>query len=182
MSATITRRRLAAAFAIAGLLAACATPAPPDPPPATPPPPALVLTSLAAYGTVLAAERGQREAVIQTAGGGLFTLSAGPQLRDAGALRTGARLVVEYDAGGAVRLAPPPRAADVARSGRLRATVRDIEPGGRTLVLAEADGNEVLVTLEDRPMMAFATRLRPGDEVAVRIVERPAAPAPRPAR
>ena len=61
----------------------------------------------------------------------------------------------------------PPRNADVARPGRLRGTIEAVEVGGRRLVVAGPAGARQLVTIADPAMMAFATRLGPGDEVAV---------------
>ena len=177
----IRRRRLMLApFAVvvAGLLGCAETP----PPPASmqvasnpdlvirnlpPGQPTMVASGIAAFGTVQAVDVATREVVLTTTSGGTFTLTAGQDFRNLRQLRPGSRVVAIYDANGMVRLASPPRNADAARPGRLRGTIEAVEVGGRRLVVAGPAGARQLVTIPDPAMMAFATRLGPGDEVAV---------------
>ncbi len=176
----MTRPLLRRLLILAALpVAACTLPstsAPPRPAPAAPPPP--VLASLAAFATVRFMDPGTRQAVLETSGGAVIDMTAAPQARNLGTLRPGARVVVEYDANGTVRIAPAARMARDA-GGRTRATVREIAVGGSSMVLAGPGGGTQDVTLQNPPMMAFATRLRPGDEVAVRL-EPAAGPAAAP--
>lgn len=153
-------------------LAGCMTPPAPPPRPAAaaaPPPP--VLQSLAAYATVKFLDPGSRQAVLETAGGSVLDMTAAPQMRNFGALRQGSRVVVEYEAGGTVRITQPSRITRAEAAGRMRATLREVAIGGGRLVLNLPDGSTTEVTLESPPMMAFATRLRAGDEVAVSLAQ-----------
>ena len=159
---------------LAGLLplGGCVLPPTPSAPPratapSEPPPP--VLNSLAAFATVKLLDPGTRHAVLETSGGAVLDMTAAPQARNFGALRQGARVVVEYDAGGAVRIVPAARLARANATGRILATVREVAVGGGSMVLAGPDGGTHHVALQNPPMMAFATRLRAGDEVAVTL-------------
>lgn len=182
MAVQAIRRRLMMivplAAAAAGLLGCAETPAPPasmqvasnpdlvirNLPPGQP---ALVADGIAAYGTVQAADAGTREVILTTTSGGTFTLMAGQDFRNLRQLRPGTRVVAVYDANGMVRLALPPRNASAARPGLLRGTIEAVEVGGRRLVVVGPSATRQLVTIADPAMMAFATRLGPGDEVAV---------------
>lgn len=113
-------------------------------------------------------DAGTRQAVLETSGGAVIDMTAAPHARNLGSLRPGARVVVEYDASGAVRIAPASRMGRDA-GGRMRATLREVAVGGNSLVLAGPAGETQEVTLQSPSMMAFATRLRAGDEVAVRL-------------
>lgn len=159
----VLARRLLLAVPLAG----CIPPEPPresQPAPATPPPPELA--SLAALATVRLFDPETRHAVLELAGGSVIDMTAAPGARNLGALRAGARVVVEYDAAGTVRLLPAGR---LDRAGRTRATVREVEIGGRSLMLADTAGVTQDFALNHPAMMAFATRLRAGDEVAVSV-------------
>ena len=129
--------------------------------------PALAATGIAAFGTVQGIDPTSREVLLTTTSGGTFTLTAGPDLRTLRQLRPGTRVVAIYDANGGARVGLPPRNADIARPGRLRGTIVAVEVGGRRLVVAGPQGVRQLVTIADPAMMAFVTRLAPGDEVAV---------------
>lgn len=161
---------------LAGLLplAGCVLPPTPSAPPqataATEPPPP-VLASLAAFATVKLLDPGTRHAVLETSGGAVIDMTAAPQARNFGALRQGARVVVEFDAGGGVRIAPVARLTRANATGRILATVREVSVGGGNMVLAGPEGGTQYVALQNPPMMAFATRLRPGDEVAVTFAQ-----------
>lgn len=177
----IRRRRLMLvpfAVVVSGLLGCAETPAPaasmqvasnPDLVIRNLPPgqPTLVADGIAAYGLVQAADANTREVILTTTSGGTFTLTAGQDLRTMRQFRPGTRVVAVYDANGIVRLALPPRNADAARPGRLRGTIEAVEVGGRRLIVVGPAGARHLVTFSDPAMMAFATRLGPGDEVAV---------------
>lgn len=143
-------------------------PTPPAPPPANDPPKP-VLASLAAFATVRFFDPASRQAVLETTGGAVIDMTAAPEVRRFGAIRQGARVVVEYEANGIVRIAPAARLAGADAVGRLRATVREVAVGGGSMVLSGPGGGEQEVALQNPPMMAFATRLRPGDEVAVTL-------------
>ncbi|NMJ40397.1 hypothetical protein GWK16_04035 [Roseomonas sp. JC162] len=129
--------------------------------------PALVATGLAAYGTVQAVDPSSREVVLRTASGGTLGLRAGPEFRSLRQLRPGTRVVAAYDGSGTARLMMPPRPGTPMRPGVQLGTVEAVEVGGRRFVMGGAQGGRRLVTIENAAMMAFATRLAPGDEVAV---------------
>lgn len=168
------RLLLALALPLAGCLPPSSQTQPPQAAPAEPPPP--VLASLAAFATVKFIDASTRHAVLETSGGAVVDMTAAPGVRNLGTLRQGARVVVEYDANGVVRIAQTSRITRAEAAGRMRATVREVSVGGGRLVLDGPDGVSRAVTLQNTPMMAFATRLRPGDEVAVTLMQ-PAAPA-----
>ena len=182
MTECLLRQRYLMNLSLAGALVALLGCAETPPPPASaqiasnpdlvmrslpPGQPALAADAIAAYGTVQGVDATSREVVLTTTSGGSFTLTAGPAFRNLRQVRAGTRLVAIYDASGAARLAWPPRDADLARPGRLRGTIQAIEVGGRRLVVAGPQGTRQLVTIADPAMMAFVTRLAPGDEVAV---------------
>lgn len=168
------RRRplLGAPLALMGaVVAGCTPPPPPQPPPQQEPQqPLPMLGSLAAFGTVQAIDAAARQVVLRSASGGLLEVTIGPEFRGMGQLRPGTRVLVEYDARGVARLGFPPRAAGAGRGGRIRGTLQEVERGGRHLIIAAADGTVETVALPDPSMMAFATRLRAGDEVVVTIL------------
>lgn len=168
---TLPRRLL---LAVTLPLAACSMPTPPPSPPAAAAPPP-VLASLAAFATVKLLDPGTRHAVLETTGGAVVDMTAAPEVRNFGTLRQGARVVVEYDANGAVRIAQASRITRADAAGRMRATVREVAVGGGRLVLDGSNGVTQEVMVQNAPMMAFATRLRAGDEVAVTLMQ--AAPA-----
>lgn len=170
MTPTLPRRLL---LAIVLALAGCALPSlspPPQRPAATERPPP-VLGSLAAIATVRFFDATTRQAVLETSGGAVIDMTAAPEARRFGTLRQGARVVVEYEANGTVRIAPAAWLTRADAGGRTRATIREVAVGGGRLVLAGPDGATREVTLQNPPMMAFATRLRPGDEVAVTAIQ-----------
>ena len=167
----VLSRRLFPATLVA--LAGCALPASTPSPqrPAATEPPAPVLGSLAAFATVRFFDATTRQAVLETSGGAVIDMTAAPEARRLGTLRQGARVVVEYDANGTVRIAQAARLTRADASGRTRATIQEVAVGGGTLVLATPDGATQEVRVQTPPMMAFATRLRAGDEVAVTYLQ-----------
>jgi hypothetical protein len=167
-----TRRGLIAGAVLLGAapaIVACVEP-PQAPPPAEPPPPLPMLGSIAAYGTVQDVSAVSRQVVIRTASGALLDASPGSDFREMGRLRPGLRLVVEYDARGDVRLGFP-RPSETPRSGRIRGTIQDVVRGGREVSITDQQGVTVTFEVPDPAMMAFLTRLRPGDDVAVTVLE-----------
>ncbi len=173
MSATRTGRRgfLAAPLALtAALLPGCMPPTPPEQPSGPQAPaPLPVLGSIAAFGTVQAVDMQSRQVLVRMAGGSLLDVTPPEDYRGFGSLRPGTRVVVEYDAQGNGTIAPAPSRAAIARSQRVRATVREIQRGGHHIDLQSTRGENMIFEVPDRAMMAFATRLRPGDQVAVTI-------------
>ncbi len=182
MTAHAIRRRLVMGAPLVGAVAALLGCAETPPPPASaqvstspdvlirnlpPGQPALVATGLAAYGTVQVVDPTSREVVVRTAGGGTLGLTAGPDFRNLRQLRPGTRVVAAFDDSGTARLMMPPRPGAPMRPGVQRGTVEAVEVGGRRFVMAGSQGARRLVTIENAAMMAFATRLAPGDEIAV---------------
>ncbi|MBP0463711.1 hypothetical protein J5Y09_07295 [Roseomonas sp. PWR1] len=146
--------------------------APPDPTPqAEPPPPPPLLGSIAAHGMVEDASVETRQVVIRTAGGALVDVSLGRDFRGMERLRPGQRVVVEYDARGAVRLGLSRPAAGF-EAGRIQGTIEEVLPGGRVVAISDRQGIVVTFEVPDRSMMAFVARLRRGDDVAVTVLER----------
>lgn len=171
MNSLRTRRGLLGVAVLLGVtpvITACVAP-PQAPPPAEPPPPLPMLGTIAAYGTVQDVSAVSRQVVIRTAGGALFDVSPGPEFREMGRLRPGLRLVVEYDARGSVGLGFP-RPSETPRSGRIRGTIHDVVRGGREVSITDQQGLTVTFEVPHPAMMAFLTRLRPGDEVAVTVL------------
>lgn len=163
MTLALPRRLLLAALPLAGCVSPGTPPATPQAQ-ATPPPP--VLDSLAALATVRFLDPVTRQAVLDLGGGSIIDMTAAPEIRNFVLLRAGMRVVVEYEADGTVRIA---RAAQLDRTGRQRAAIREIAVGGAFLVLTMPDGSAQEVALHHPAMMAFATRLHAGDAVAVSI-------------
>lgn len=135
-----------------------------------------MLASLAAFATVRLMDPQTRQAVLETSGGAAIDMTAAPGARNLGALRQGARVVVAYDADGTVRITPAARLSRINGSGRILATVREVAVGGERMVLVDTGGVTQEVTLDSPPMMAFATRLRMGDEVSVALARGAGAP------
>jgi hypothetical protein len=167
VTSTTSRRLLVLAALLP--LGGCALPPLTPPTPPAPEPPKPVLASLAAFATVRFFDPASRQAVLETAGGAVLDMTASPEVRRFGTIRQGARVVVEYEANGIVRIAPAARLTRADAAGRLRATVREVAVGGGSMVLSAPGRDEQEVVLRNPPMMAFATRLRPGDEVAVSV-------------
>jgi hypothetical protein len=173
MSAPRTgRRSLVLAPLAAALLAGCMPPTPPAPPPsAAEPPPALpVLGSIAAFGTVQVVDTASRQVLVRMASGGTLYVTPPEDYRGLGSLQSGTRVVVEYDSRGVGHIAPAPRRNQTGRGDRILATVREIQRGGQHLDLVDGQGTAQIFQVPDRSMMAFATRLRAGDEVAVTVL------------
>ena len=61
------------------------------------------------------------------------------------------------------------RPGEGTRWGRILGTVQEIEPGGRFVTITDQQGNTVTFELPHPSMMAFATRLTRGDDVAVTV-------------
>jgi hypothetical protein len=167
-----TRRNLLSGATLSGValvVAACV--APPEPPqPPEPPPPLPVLGSIAAQATVEHVSAATRQAALRTSSGAVLDISAGRDAIGIERLRPGQRLLVEYDAQGGVRLRAG-RASDPPRSGRIRGTIQDILPGGRAVTISDQQGITVTFEVPHPAMMAFVTRLRRGQEVAVTVLE-----------
>lgn len=168
----IARRSLAMASLAAALLAGCMPPTPPAPPPsAAEPPPALpVLGSIAANGTAQLVDTASRQVLVRMASGGTLYVTPPEDFRGFGGLQPGTRVVVEYDSRGVGHVAPATR-----RGGRdrVRATIREIQRGGQHIDLVSAQGTTQIFQVPDRSMMAFVTRLRAGDEVAITVLDQP---------
>lgn len=127
-----------------------------------------MLGSIAAYGTVLSVSAVNRKVVLRTASGGVVDVTFGPGARGFERMRPGMRGAVEYDAEGGVRIGFL-RPGEGTRWGRILGTVQEIEPGGRFVTITDQQGNTVTFELPHPSMMAFATRLTRGDDVAVTV-------------
>jgi hypothetical protein len=172
MNAPRTGRRAIVAAPIALLavhLPGCAPEAPPAPAAPEPEPALPLLGSLAALGTVQGVDAQSRQVLVRLAHGGLLDVTPPEDDRRFRALRPGTRVVVEYDSHGAGTIVPAASAAAYARRRRVLATVLEVTRGGQYVRLRSRSGTEQDFEIADRTMMAFATRLRPGDEVAVAI-------------
>jgi hypothetical protein len=180
MTPAIRRRLLVFVplLAAIGGLPGCETPSPITSPPiageqnvvirdTATPWPEPVISSIAAFATVQVVGVTTREVVAQPRKGGIFGLHAPPEFRNISQLRPGMRVAVEYDATGTVRLSLPPRAADMTFFGRARGTIEAVEIGGQRLTVVFTDGLPRTLLVPEQAMMAFVTRLAPGDEVAV---------------
>lgn len=152
-----------------GLLAACMPPPEPTPAPPAEAPPLPALESLAAQVGVEAADAASRSVVLRTASGGLLNVTLAP---GAAMPRPGSRALFEYDDRGAARLLPLPQRPRTVPRGRAAATVKEVERGGRHMTLVDAAGTEQDFALTHPAMMALATRLAPGEAVAVAIAGR----------
>jgi hypothetical protein len=171
MLRSMIRRSLLAVALLSGVvpaIVACATPQQ-APPQAEPPPPLPMLGSIAAHGIVEDVSVASRQVVVRMASGALLDVSPGPDFGVMSRLRPGLRLVVEYDARGTVRLGFPP-SSGAPPSGRIPGTIEDVMQGGREVSITDQQGVTVTFEVPDRAMMAFLTRLRPGDDVAVTVL------------
>lgn len=168
----IRRRTMALMPLAAALLAGCMPPTPPAPPPsAAEPPPALpALGSIAANGTVQLVDIATRQVLVRMAGGGTLYVTPPEDFRGFGGLQPGTRVVVEYDSRGVGHVAPATRRGS---RDRVRATIREIQRGGQHIDLVSAQGTTQIFEVPDRSMMAFVTRLRAGDEVAITVRDQP---------
>lgn len=174
MNASRTGRRgvVAAPLALAAAaLTGCMPNAPPPAPSAPEPEPSLpLLGTLAAFGTVQGVDVQSHQVLVRMVRGSLLDVTPPEEDRRFGALRAGSRVVVEYDSHGAGIVVPAASAAAYARRRRILATVLEVTRGGQYLRLRSRTGTEQDFEIADRTMMAFATRLRPGDEVAITIL------------
>jgi hypothetical protein len=157
---------LGLAVGCGGLVSGCVAPPEPTPAPLAEPPPLPVLASLAAQVGVEVADPGTRQVVLRTASGGQMnvTLAAGTAMP-----RAGSRVLFQYDDRGAARVLPVPRRPGAVPPGMIAATIREVERGGRHMALVDAAGIEAAFALPHPAMMAFATRLAPGEAVAVSV-------------
>lgn len=162
-------RRSLLVLAGAALLPGCVVmEAPPAPPPGPPPPPPPRIASLAAFATVQIVEPAMR-LVRLTTGGGVFDMTF-PDGRNIARLRPGMTVIAEYDAAGQPLIATSVAAAREAVPGRIRGTLVEVRDGGATLVLAGPDRVPRTVAVPNEAMMAFATRLPSGADVAVTLL------------
>ncbi|MGG5821229.1 hypothetical protein [Falsiroseomonas sp. HW251] len=156
---------LACAAALPGCVVVEARPGPPAAP--APPPPEI--GSLAAYATVQAVEPAMRLVRLGTAGGGVFDMTF-PDGRNLARLRPGMTVIAEYDAAGRPLIATSLGAAREAAPGRIRGMLAEVLDGGAFLVLVGPDRVPRTVAVPSQTMMAFATRLGTGAEVAVTLL------------
>ncbi|NMJ41658.1 hypothetical protein GWK16_10430 [Roseomonas sp. JC162] len=163
-------RRSLAMVGLATLLAGCVPPTPPAPPPsaAEPPPSLPALGSIAAAGTVQLVDTATRQVLVRMTSGGTLHVSPPDDYRGLGSLQPGTRVIVEYDSRGVGHVA---LAARRGPRDRIRATVREIQRGGQHIDLASSQGTTQIFEVPDRSMMAFVTRLRAGDEVAITVLD-----------
>lgn len=174
MTRRVPRRLLLCALTGFGSATLTGCVPPPTPPPEPPPeaPPLPVLGSLAAEVVVEFADPAARMVMVRTPNDSILDVTLPADRRGGPALNAGARLILEYDAQGTARLAVPVRRTDPGRRGRILATIREVERGGRHMTLVDRDGIVQDFALAHAAMMAFATRLRSGDRVAVTIQDR----------
>lgn len=169
MLKTLGRRGLLAAAPLAlAALAGC------SPPPAPPAPPTIVLESIAAYATVRQVDPVSRELTLTTMSGGMFSMTPARGTRG---LRPGQRVAVEYVPGGQARLTVLRRRNDPA-TGRILATITNVEQGGGTITAIGPRGEPQMAVIDDRAMRAFAARLGVGDQIAVTFSTRPTVVVP----
>lgn len=182
-------------------LVACAPAAPPS---------AVVEDRVTVVATVESVDIGSRDVLLRGPGGALFTVKAGPEVRNLAQVRSGDRVYVTYQEALAVQLAPPgqttppaDRETAIARSARgqrpagaafevTRARVRIESVARATNTVTFVGPNNVIniVTVRSAEMIAFIRQLRPGDEVEMTYLEAvavsvepapPTAPTPTPA-
>jgi hypothetical protein len=122
--------------------------------------------TLAAYATVQSVDAAARRVTLTTSSGGSLdmTLQDG---RNLGRLRPGMAVIAEYDATGRPRIASTDIDAQTVAPNRIRGLLVEVQQGGAYLVVAGAQRMPVTVAVPSPAMMAFATRLRPGDDIAV---------------
>ncbi len=166
----IRRRGILAATCMVGL-PGCVIVAEPPPPPEEPAEPIPEIGTLAAFATVQSVDATARRVTLTTSSGGSLdmTLQDG---RNLGRLRSGMAVIAEYDAAGRPRIASTNIDAQTVAPNRIRGLLVEVQQGGAYLVVAGPERVPVLVTVPSPAMMAFATRLRPGDDIAVALLSR----------
>ena len=92
--------------------------------------------------------------------------------RNLARLRPGMAVIAEYDATGRPRIASTNIDAQAVAPNRIRGLLVEVQQGGAYLVVAGPERVPVLVAVPSPAMMAFATRLRPGDDIAVALLSR----------
>ncbi|WP_237215668.1 hypothetical protein [Falsiroseomonas oryziterrae] len=122
--------------------------------------------TLAAYATVRAVDARSRIVMLTTSSGGMLdmTLQDG---RNLGRLRPGMPVIAEYDATGRARIASTDIDGQRVAPNRIRGVLVEVQRGGEYLVVAGQERVPLTVAVPSPAMMAFATRLGPGDDIAV---------------
>ena len=171
----------AALLATGGGITACAP---------TEPPAAMVEDRIAVVAIVESVDQRARDVLLRGPGGGLFTVKAGPEVRNLAQVRAGDRVFVAYRQAIAVQLSQPGGTLPPSRDTAAIRAARGERPAGaaydmiRTRVRIDAvdrRSNTVTFTgptrvtrtlaVQDPAMVDFLRRIRPGDEVEVDYLE-----------
>ncbi len=165
-STLIHRRGLIGTACILGLPGCVVVSEPPPPPPEEPAESIPEIGTLAAYATVKSVDATARRVTLTTSSGGSLdmTLQDG---RNLGRLRPGMAVIAEYDATGRPRIASTNIDAQTVAPNRIRGLLIEVQQGGAYLVFAGPERVPLVAAVPSPAMMAFATRLRPGDDIAV---------------
>jgi hypothetical protein len=183
MKRTPVIRAIGAALLLSGSgLAACA--------PATPPS-AVVEDRVTTVATVESVDMRSRDVLLRGPGGALFTVKAGPEVRNLAQVRSGDRVHVAYQEALAVQVSPPgqmgqPSERDTAivRAARgerpagagfdmirVRVKIEAVDRATNTVTFMDPRGVQHIVAVRNPEMIAFIRRIRPGDEVELNYVE-----------
>jgi hypothetical protein len=160
---------LIGAACVVGLPGCVIVAEPPPPPPEEASEPIPEIGTLAAFATVQSVDTTARRVSLTTSSGGSLdmTLQDG---RNLGRLRPGMAVIAEYDATGRPRIASTNIDAQAVAPNRIRGLLVEVQQGGAYLVVAGPERVPLLVAVPSPAMMAFATRLRPGDDIAVALL------------
>lgn len=155
------------------------------------PPSAVVEDRITVVATVESVDMRSRDILLRGPGGGLFTVKAGPEVRNLAQVRAGDRVFITYQEALAVQLAPrgqatPPidRGAAVALAGsgqrpagaafeviRARVRIESVARATNTVTFVGPNNVINIVTVRNPEMIAFIRQLRPGDEVELSYLE-----------
>lgn len=177
------------------LLAACSSSsnAPPPPPPApvaapAAPQPTTVVNSQEASVLVQSVDMNSRLVVLQDKQGKVFTVKAGPEVRNLAQVKSGDRIVVRYTEALVAQMAKPgtkaktestvTRAATGSKPGFMAGdevvttvTFIQFDPQSNVVTFTPPDGFVRALTVKDLNMRAFLGKLKRGDKVDVTYTE-----------
>lgn len=187
----MNRRMLPAALASALLVAAAPALAQGQPPRRQGPAPVSAERGIETVAIVESIDQRSRQVLLRREDGTLYTLHAGPQVRNLAQVKAGDRVVLRYLEAVVVALAPPGSAAPTRSQGTagLRAAqgerpglaagevisrqvkVTALDPGSGTVSFQESSKPIETVVLRRPEMREFAKGLKVGDEVTISYAE-----------
>ncbi|MCK8787406.1 hypothetical protein M0638_23840 [Roseomonas sp. NAR14] len=152
--------------------------------------PAMVEDRVTLLATVETIDMATRTVLLRSSSGNLFTVKAGPEVRNLAQVRPGDRVTVDYYQAVAVQMgapgsAPPPTAdsaeyraalgerpaAGAYEAMSVRVTVVSIDRATYRVSFLDPGNSLHTVVVRAEPMRNFVRTLRPGDQVDIHYVE-----------